>query len=118
MRYSYFTGCQIPARLTYCDLAVRNVTHALGIALHDLQDVGCCGYPIRFIDADANMVLSTRILAHAARANLDLMVLCNSCYSSLLKAQHLLMVGRLRNSKQRRSALLLQTLFFLKGRRV
>jgi heterodisulfide reductase subunit B len=90
MRYSYFTGCQIPARLTYCDLAVRNVTHAFGIELHDLQDVGCCGYPIRFVDADANMVLSTRILAYAERAGLDLMVLCNSCYSSLLKAQHLL----------------------------
>jgi heterodisulfide reductase subunit B len=90
MKYSYYLGCQVPTRLSYCDLAVRSVTRALGIELLDLEDAGCCGYPIRFISSEANLVLSARILALAEREGLDLMVLCNSCYSSLLKAKHLL----------------------------
>jgi len=80
-------GCQVPARLTYCDLAVRNVSKALGIELVDMEDAGCCGYPLRFISTEANLALSGRNLALVEKKGLDIMTLCNSCYSSMLKAE-------------------------------
>lgn len=90
MRYSYYLGCQVPSRMSYCDLAVRNVSKALGIELEDLKDAGCCGFSIRFISRETNDLLSARNLALADRQGLDLVVLCNSCYATLHRVKDLL----------------------------
>ncbi|MCK4953216.1 CoB--CoM heterodisulfide reductase iron-sulfur subunit B family protein [Candidatus Bathyarchaeota archaeon] len=83
MKYSYFMGCQVPARVNYCDLAVRRVTKALGIELIDLQDAGCCGCLLRSVNSKVTLALSTRIMALADKNGLDLVVLCNSCFATL-----------------------------------
>ena len=75
MKYSYFMGCQVPARVNYCDLAVRRVTKALGIELIDLQDAGCCGCLLRSVNSKVTLALSTRIMALADKNGLDLVVL-------------------------------------------
>jgi heterodisulfide reductase subunit B len=90
MRYLYFIGCQIPARVNYCDLATRRVAKALGIELVDLQDAGCCGFYIRSVDPKASDLLAARILALTERTGMDLMLLCNSCYAHLKETVALL----------------------------
>lgn len=90
MKYSYYIGCQVPARVNYCDLSVRNVTKSLGIELVDLEGAGCCGCYLRSVDSKATLLLSSRILALAEEAKLDLVVLCNSCFSTLVETKTLL----------------------------
>jgi len=86
MKYSYFLGCQVPARVNYCDLAIRKVAKAFEIELVDLQGAACCGRYLLSIDPKATLVLSARIMALADKLGLDLMVLCNSCYAALTEA--------------------------------
>ncbi|MEM2876217.1 MAG: CoB--CoM heterodisulfide reductase iron-sulfur subunit B family protein [Candidatus Bathyarchaeia archaeon] len=83
-------GCQVPARINYCDLSVRRVAEALGIELIDLQGAGCCGCYLRSIDFKAALILSSRILALAEKSKMDLVVLCNSCFSTLVETNALL----------------------------
>lgn len=90
MKYSYFMGCQVPARVNYSDLAVRRVTEALGIKLIDLKGAGCCGCHLRSVDSKVTLALASRILALADKAGLDLVVLCNSCYSTLAETSEFL----------------------------
>lgn len=90
MKYSYFLGCQVPARVNYIDLAVRRVASALGIELIDLQGAGCCGCYLRSVDSKVTLALAARILALTDRAGRDLVVLCNSCYSTLLETSEFL----------------------------
>ena len=90
MRYAYYLGCWIPARLNQYDLSTRVVAKRLGIELVDLEGAGCCGSVlIRSINFKTNMAMSTRILALAKSMGLDLLVLCNGCYESLMEAKDL-----------------------------
>ncbi|MGD8545590.1 MAG: CoB--CoM heterodisulfide reductase iron-sulfur subunit B family protein [Candidatus Bathyarchaeota archaeon] len=90
MKYSYFLGCQVPARVNYCDVSVRRVAEALGIELSDLQGAGCCGCFLRSVDFQVTLALASRILALADKAGHDLVVLCNSCYSTLIETSDFL----------------------------
>jgi CoB--CoM heterodisulfide reductase subunit B len=90
VKYSYFLGCQVPARVNYCDLSARRVTEALGIELLDLQGAGCCGCYLRSIDFKVTLTLASRIMALADKTGLDLVVLCNSCYSTLVEVSEFL----------------------------
>ena len=90
MKYAYYIGCQVPARVNYCDLSVRKVADILGIELVDLEGAGCCGCYLRSVDSKATLLLSSRILSLAERTKTDLVVLCNSCYSTLVETKALL----------------------------
>jgi len=72
--------------VNYCDLAVRRVAEALGIDLLDLQGAGCCGDYLRSLDFKVTLALAARVMALADKTGLDLVVLCNSCYSTFVEA--------------------------------
>ncbi|UCG44974.1 MAG: CoB--CoM heterodisulfide reductase subunit B, partial [Candidatus Bathyarchaeota archaeon] len=76
--------------MNYSDLAVRKVAKALGIQLIDLQGAGCCGCYLRSIDSKVTVALASRILALTDKAKQDLVVLCNSCYSTLVETSEFL----------------------------
>ncbi len=83
-------GCQIPARLNNFDLSVRTVTKALGIELVDLLGAGCCGFPLRSADSKVATLMAARNLALAEKTGLELMVVCNSCYATLVETMSIL----------------------------
>ena len=89
MKYAYYLGCWIPARLNQYDLSTRVVAKKFGIELVDLEGAGCCGAMIRSINFKTNLMMSARILALAENMGLDLLVLCNGCYESLMEAADL-----------------------------
>jgi len=89
-RFALFLGCTIPARLTHYDSASKAVLEALDVRAVDIKAFNCCGYPLRNIDFKAFVQLSARNLALAEQKGLPIMALCQCCFGSLKKAQHLL----------------------------
>ena len=90
MRYALFLGCNIPARLDQYQTAAKAVLKKVDVALVDIKEFNCCGYPVRNIDHDAFVLSSARNLALAAKENLNIVSLCKCCFGSLKKADHLM----------------------------
>lgn len=87
MKYALFLGCNIPARLPEYETSTRMLLGTLGVELVDIEDFGCCGYPLRAVDPLAAVLLASRNLALAEARGLDVLVLCQCCYGTLKKAQ-------------------------------
>lgn len=86
MKYALFLGCTVPVRTMAYEVSTRNVMEKLGISLVDLEDFGCCGFPLESIDHDTYVSVASRNLAVAESQNLPVMTLCSACNGSLLKA--------------------------------
>ena len=83
-----FLGCTVPVRNLNYELSARKVAGALGITLHDLEEFGCCGFPIKASDSKKALVIAARALAQAAREKMPLVALCSACAGTLAEAAH------------------------------
>ncbi|MDY6969329.1 MAG: heterodisulfide reductase-related iron-sulfur binding cluster [Spirochaetota bacterium] len=90
MKYAFFIGCTIPARLKQYEVSARSILEKLNIELVDIPDFNCCGYPIRNYDYNSFLLSSARNIALAIKHNLHIITLCKCCYGSLKKAEHLI----------------------------
>ncbi len=90
MEFAQFLGCNIPARLNQYESSARAFLDKVGVALVDIKEFNCCGYPVRNLDHKAFVLASARNLALAAKENLDVVALCKCCFGSLKKAAHLI----------------------------
>jgi len=88
MKYTLFIGCQIPARVSQYEMAVRTVLKELDVDLVDERQFNCCGYPMRNSDQKGFLLSSVRNLALAERLGLKLVVMCKCCFGSLKKAEN------------------------------
>jgi len=88
MRFAFFQGCNIPARLSQYADATAAVCNKLDIELLELDQFSCCGYPVRNLDHRAFVLSAAKNLAVAERADLDMLVMCKCCYGSLKKAEY------------------------------
>lgn len=86
MRYAIYLGCSVPVRGQNYELSVRAVAPKLGIELVDVDELGCCGYPVQSVSHMSALVMAARNLAIARREELDLCVLCSACGGSLMEA--------------------------------
>ncbi len=89
MKLALFLGCVIPTEQYAYEVAVREVFPKLGIELIDMKGAGCCGCPLRGINALGWAYLSARDLALAEKMNLDVLTLCNSCHLSFCEIKNL-----------------------------
>ncbi len=90
MKYAFYLGCNIPARVDqYADATVA-VLKQVGVELMDIPQFNCCGYPALNIDPMAFMLSAARNLALAEETGLDMLVMCKCCFGNLKKAAHLL----------------------------
>lgn len=90
MKYAFFQGCNIPIRIEQYAHSTEAVLKQFGVELQIMPDFNCCGYPMRNVDEKAYLLPSVRNMALAEQAGLDIMVICNCCFQSLKKAQHVL----------------------------
>ena len=90
MKYAFFEGCNIPARVNQYAEATRAVFTKLDIKLVEFSEFNCCGYPVRNVDQHAFILSAAKNLAVAENAGLDLMAMCKCCYGSLKKAEFVL----------------------------
>jgi len=90
MKYAFFLGCNIPARLEQYETASRAVMSRLGVGLIDYRDFTCCGYPLRNVDRKAYLLSAAGNLALAERDGVNIMALCKCCFGTLKEAQYIL----------------------------
>ena len=88
MKYAFFQGCNIPARIEQYATATQAVLNHFNIELVEVRDFNCCGYPVRNVDEKSYILPSVRNLAVAEKLNLDIAVICNCCFASLMKAKN------------------------------
>lgn len=73
------------------DASARQVAKTLDIELLDLKNAVCCGtVNIKAVDIKTWILLGAKNLALAEKENLDLVTLCNGCFSTLKDSKHLL----------------------------
>jgi heterodisulfide reductase subunit B len=87
-RYAFYPGCTAPVRSLNYELAARNTAEVLGMPLEDINDFGCCGFPVKSVHVHSAMLLSARNLALAEAQGLDICAICNSCTGTLAEANH------------------------------
>lgn len=90
MKYTLFLGCNIPARVKQYEVSAKAVLDQLGVEVVDVREFSCCGYPLKNMDLKTSLLFSARNLALAEKKELPLMILCQCCFGSLKKADHLL----------------------------
>ena len=90
MKVALFLGCNIPARVPQYEVSARAVLGQLEVDVVDVREFNCCGYPLRNMDLKAYLLFSARNLALAEKKELPVMTLCQCCFGSLKKADHLL----------------------------
>jgi len=86
MKYALFLGCTIPVRAQNYEMSARKVAEALGIEFIDIDEFGCCGFPVKSTDAKAATLLAARNLAFAYKEGLEICTLCNACTGVLTHA--------------------------------
>jgi len=96
LRYALYLGCTAPVRAMNYELAARHTASRLGIELVDINDFGCCGFPLKSVHHEAALLLSARNLALAEEQGLDICALCSSCTGTLAEANHALQNEELR----------------------
>ena len=65
MRYALYLGCTAPVRAMNYELAARHTASRLGIELVDINDFGCCGFPLKSVHHESALLLSARNLSLA-----------------------------------------------------
>jgi heterodisulfide reductase subunit B len=70
------------------ELAVRNTAQILGVPLEDINDFGCCGFPVKSVHVPSALLLAARNLALAEAQGMDICAVCNSCTGTLADANH------------------------------
>lgn len=90
MKFAFFQGCNIPVRIEQYADAARAVFSKFGVELVEVREFNCCGYPVRNVDEKAYILPSVRNMAVAEKLGLDIAVICNCCFASLMKAKNLL----------------------------
>ncbi|MEW5768211.1 MAG: CoB--CoM heterodisulfide reductase iron-sulfur subunit B family protein [bacterium] len=87
MKYAYYPGCSLHSTAKEYDQTSREVCHALGIELAEIDDWNCCGATsAHSLDHRLALELSARniLLAQAERS--DMAIPCASCFNNLKKA--------------------------------
>ena len=89
-KYSIFLGCVIPNRLPQIEAATRLVAPKLGIELVEMEGASCCPAPgvIKSFDIDTWLSITARNIALSEENGLDILVMCNGCYGTLIAGVH------------------------------
>ena len=91
-KFALFLGCVIPNRYPFIERATRSVFEKLNIELVDMEGASCCPAPgvFRGFDIDTWLVVGARNITIAEQHGVDIALMCNGCYGSLLEVNHTL----------------------------
>lgn len=82
-KYLLFLGCLIPYRISSYETSARKVLDRLGVELVEMPEFNCCGFPLDPVSHDTMVALAARNLCLAEQKELNIMTLCNGCFSIL-----------------------------------
>jgi len=83
-----YLGCVIPTEQYAYEMSIREIMPDFGIKLVDLENVSCCGAPIRSINLVMQMYLSARNIAIFESKNIDIYAPCPQCHLSLIETMN------------------------------
>lgn len=83
MNFALFLGCAIPFQESNYELSARKVLNELGVKLEYMEGAACCGHEIEQVDRDSYLVWAARNIVIAEEIDLDIAVLCPSCFLTL-----------------------------------
>lgn len=91
-KFALFLGCVIPNRYPFIERATRSVFEKLNIELVEMDGASCCPAPgvFRGFDIDTWLVVGARNITIAEQLGVDIALMCNGCYGSLLEVNHTL----------------------------
>ena len=92
LKFALFLGCVIPNRYPFIERATRSVFEKFNIELIDMEGASCCPAPgvFRGFDIDTWLVVGARNITIAEELGVDIALMCNGCYGSLLEVNHTL----------------------------
>ena len=92
LKFALFLGCVIPNRYPFIERSTRAVFEKFKIELIDMKGASCCPAPgvFRGFDIDTWLVIGARNIIIAEELGLDIALMCNGCYGSLLEVNHTL----------------------------
>jgi heterodisulfide reductase subunit B len=92
LKFALFLGCVIPNRYPFIERATKAVCEKFKIELVDMKGASCCPAPgvFRGFDIDTWLVIGARNIVIAEELGLDITLMCNGCYGSLLEVNHTL----------------------------
>jgi heterodisulfide reductase subunit B2 len=85
-----YLGCTVPVRNLNYEVSARLTARSLGITFHDHESFGCCGFPLKSVNAMDTLVTAARNLALAEKEGLEICALCNACAGTLSETVHVL----------------------------
>jgi succinate dehydrogenase / fumarate reductase cytochrome b subunit len=84
MKYAYYPGCLAESSARELDQSMVSVARVLGLDLHRLESVTCCGAgEVNEAEPDLLRALNARTLALAEQQGLDILTVCNVCTLTL-----------------------------------
>ncbi|MFW6117034.1 MAG: CoB--CoM heterodisulfide reductase iron-sulfur subunit B family protein [Thermoproteota archaeon] len=89
-RFLLFLGCVTPYRVSSYEISSRIILRKLGVELVEMPDFNCCGFPMDPINHDLMLTLAARNLCLAEKEELDILTLCNGCFSVLNETNQVL----------------------------
>jgi heterodisulfide reductase subunit B len=89
-KYLLFLGCVIPYRLSSYETSARKILDKLGVELVEMPEFNCCGFPMDPINHYLMLTLAARNLCLAEKQNLNILTLCNGCFSILNETNKML----------------------------
>jgi heterodisulfide reductase subunit B len=89
-KYLLFLGCVTPYRLSSYEISARKILEKLGVELVEMPEFNCCGFPMDPINHELMLTLAARNLCLAERHALDILTLCNGCFSILNETNKIL----------------------------
>ena len=88
-----YLGCVIPTEQYGYEMSIREVIPEFDINLIDIENVSCCGAPLRSVNLMMQLYLSARNIALCESKDMDMYAPCPQCHLSLMETIH-----RLNNS--------------------
>ncbi|MGD8544968.1 MAG: CoB--CoM heterodisulfide reductase iron-sulfur subunit B family protein, partial [Candidatus Bathyarchaeota archaeon] len=89
-KFLIFLGCVTPYRVLSYEISTRKVLGKLGVELVEMPEFNCCGFPMDPINHDLMLTLAAKNLCLAEKEDLDIVTLCNGCFSILNETNEVL----------------------------
>jgi len=90
MNFAIFRCCPTNTLLKQYETSTDAVLRKLDIPFEDIQEFGCCGYPLKNINFKAYILSSARNMALTEDRNVSIITFCSCCFGNLKHAQKLM----------------------------